>query len=142
VRRAELAKLAEQLATLLRQRLAIASTVVVDGAPGPDVRGSDAVVRVASDVGGGTYDGGTWNLSIAVDGALRTDGTPITVSFVMLEHEISGQCDGWTLELAGLGDDASAAAIELFHPRQRRGPWNDHVTPRLVVDGRVTKPWT
>ena len=103
---------------------------------GGDHAGGVAAIVVSGYGAGGFYDGNTTVDDVALVGFRRTDnGEPLAMKFSFSEHQESGQCDSWDVEIDGALDGERDELIGLFHPRQRKGWFNDHMTPTLRFNG-------
>ena len=118
---AETETMAEALRAWLEQRLGTPVTVLK---PGDD--GGGAVVTIESD---------------QFSGAPRIDviqflGSGLKVRFEMREHDVSGECEKWMLDVRGAKPEDIEAIGEIFHPRNRKGPWGSSADVEYVFNGR------
>jgi hypothetical protein len=100
----------------------------------PIVRGDDlgaaAVIRVRSGSYGDMYSGYSLSERISLEGC-----APLSLSFTYSLHELSGQCDDWTLEISGAPEASRSRFAEVFHPRQQTNYWNQNISPVFRFDG-------
>jgi hypothetical protein len=113
--------LAEKLQALLAQQLGVTLPITEE-------RGGPGIVLTA-DSFGDIYSGSTYYATLSVD------HPPLRLQFRFSEHQLSGQCDEWSLEVKGAREEERAAFGEVFHPRQRGGHWNNHVDPTYTFNG-------
>ena len=98
--------------------------------------GGDAAIVLSGYGAGGFYDGNTTVDDVALEGFRRSDNSNLlTIKFSISVHQESGQCDGWEVEIAGALDGERDGLTALFDPRQRKGSFNDHMTPTLRFNG-------
>lgn len=83
---------------------------------------------------GDMYSGSTSNETIHLE-LMRPRTGLLQVIFQYSLHELSGQCDDWSVTIAGAKEEERAPLRELFHPRQQTGHWNNHVEPRFEFNG-------
>jgi hypothetical protein len=97
---------------------------------------NDAAIVLGRYGAGGFYDGNTTVDDLALAGFRRPDnGKPLAIKFSFSVHQESGQCDSWDVEIDGAAGGERDALIALFDPRQRKGSFNDHMTPTLRFNG-------
>ena len=105
---------------------------IVEGAPA----GGEAAIVLGGYGAGDLYTGNTTVDDVALVGFRRPDsGEPLAIRFTFSVHQESGQCDSWDVEIDGALDRERDELVALFHPRQRRGGFNDHMTPTLRFNG-------
>jgi hypothetical protein len=98
--------------------------------------GGDGAIVLSGYGAGGFYDGNTTVDDLALVGFRRPDtGTLLAIKFSFSLHQESGQCDCWAVEIAGALDGERAGLTALFDPRQRKGSFNEHMTPTLRFNG-------
>ena len=85
---------------------------------------------------GGFYEGNTTVRDLALTHFHRPgNGKQLAIKFSFSVHQESGQCDSWDVEIDGALDSERGELIALFDPRQRKGSFNDHMTPTLQFNG-------
>jgi len=97
---------------------------------------NDGAIVLGGYGAGGFYDGNTTVDDLALAGFRRPDsGAPLAIKFSVSVHQESGQCDSWDVEIDGAQDRERDELVALFDPSQRRGSFNDHMTPTLRFNG-------
>lgn len=98
--------------------------------------GSGASIVLGGYGAGGFYDGNTTVDDLALTEFRRPDNqNRLAIKFSLSVHQESGQCDSWDVEIDGALDSERGELIALFDPRQRKGSFNDHMTPTLRFNG-------
>jgi len=57
--------------------------------------------------------------------------TSLQLTFRYAFHEISRQCDDWTLFVSGAPEATHEPIVDVFHPTQQTAPWNPTVKPEI-----------
>jgi hypothetical protein len=112
-------ELAQALQALLAELFGVDAPIANELAAGPCI-----VVQTSSygDPGGGYTV--IEQLELAGMAELR-------LTFRFAFHELTGQCDDWTLEVFGAPEPLHARIFELFHPSKQTAPWNPSVKPEI-----------
>ena len=98
--------------------------------------GGDPAIVLSGYGAGGFYDGYATVDDLALTDFGRPDNqNQLAIKFSFSVHQESGQCDSWNVEIDGALDSERGELIALFDPRQRRGGFNDHMTPTLRFNG-------
>jgi hypothetical protein len=118
--------LAPKLQSLLAELFAMQLPIVGD----QDEAGAAAMIRVHRYSSGDMYSGYSMAERISLEGC-----APLALSFTYSLHELSGQCDDWTLEISGAPDASRPRFAEAFHPRQQTSWWNQNISPSFRFDG-------
>ncbi|HEY1546539.1 MAG TPA: hypothetical protein VGG28_01900 [Kofleriaceae bacterium] len=118
--------LAEKLQDLLRELLATSIPIVRN----QHEPGATAALRVNSGSYGDPYSGSWTSERISLDGC-----APLKLVFTYSLHELSGQCDDWTLEISGAPEASRLRFAELFRPRQQTNYWNQNISPSFRFNG-------
>jgi len=97
---------------------------------------NDAAIVLGGYGAGGFYDGNTTVDDLALAGFHRPDnGALLAIKFSLSVHQESGQCDSWDVEIDDARDGERDELVALFHPSQREGSFNNHMTPTLRFNG-------
>ena len=98
--------------------------------------GGVAAIVLSGYGAGGFYDGNTTVDDLALTDFRRPDNqNGLAIQFSFSVHQESGQSDSWNVEIDGALDSERGELIALFDPRQRKGSFNDHMTPTLRFNG-------
>ena len=125
---------ASRLQTLLAERFGWQLPIVKYAAePRP-------AIVIDHDNHGDEYSGATTVIIFHVEGTRPDTQTAFKLYFRFALHELSGQCDEWSLALSGTRPGEDAAFRELFSPAEYSGYWNNHVGAECTVNG-VTVPF-
>lgn len=84
--------------------------------------------------GGDPYSGTTSSVNLRLE-VQRPETGLLRIKFDYALHELSGQCDEWRVEVNGAVDSEREALWVLFHPRQQRHHWNEHISPAFKFNG-------
>jgi hypothetical protein len=84
----------------------------------------------SGDIYSGVSDNHTLELQL-----MRPETELLRVCFQFSFHELSGQCDDWSLIVTGAKEAERAVFAELFLPRQYTGHWNNHIRPSFEFNG-------
>jgi hypothetical protein len=123
--------IAEKLQAWLEARFGI-GVPVLDRAN----TGADAAIVLSGYGAGDLYSGNATADDVALLRFRRPDnGEPLAIKFSFAEHQESGQCDCWEVEIDGALDGERDELIALFDPRQRTGSFNNDITPTLRFNG-------
>ena len=55
----------------------------------------------------------------------------LKLTFRYAFHEISRQCDDWSLDVIGAPEATHEPIVDVFHPSQQTAPWNPSVRPEI-----------
>jgi hypothetical protein len=111
--------LAPRLHALLLDQFGVDAPIVVTEIDGP------CLVTTSSssgDAGGGytTYE------RIELRGVAT-----LQLTFRYAFHELTRECDDWTLDVTGAPEPTHLPIVEIFHPAQQTHPWNPSVRPEI-----------
>ena len=125
---------AERPQAFIRKHFEREVPVLDQRARGPEAFAEPAIVLTRYG-GGDMYSGATNTEEVRFALPRPDSGKSFSIYFAVTMHELSGQCDQWSLSLTGARPDEVAALRTIFFPAQYSGWWNNHVGPELVIDG-------